>query len=333
MQASENCLGYDSRWIGQHGIGRFAAEINNRLVFDYHFNAESSPTDVFSSYYLGKWLKQSGAKALYSPGYIPPSGTNLPFSFTIHDLNHLDVPHNSSVLKKIYYKIVILPAIERASSILTVSEFSKKRIIEWSNCDERKVHVVGNGVSDTFYSEAPPMLPGYSYFFCCSNRKGHKNEQRLLLAFAHSKLGKDIKLVLTGNIDEKTHKAIVKYKLKNQVIFTGKVSEIELSAWYKGAIATVFPTLYEGFGLPIIESMACGTPVIASNTTSLPEVGGKSAHYFDPYSIESISTAMCKMASDSELRSTMRESGFHQAKKYSWDNTAELVKQAIAGMI
>lgn len=333
MNIVENNLGYDARWIGQHGIGRFASEINNRLKFDYQFKSSNSPTGIFSSVHLGRWLNSCKAKALYSPGYIPPSNTHLPFAFTIHDLNHLDVPHNSSISKKLYYKHIIKPAIYNSYRVLTVSEYSKKRILEWSECDPNKVHVVGNGVSDSFTIHATPMMPGYDYFFCCSNRKGHKNEERLIQAFSYSQLGRDTKLVFTGAEDESISTIIQKYRLENKVIFTGKVSESELAAWYKGAVATVFPSLYEGFGLPVIESMACGTPVIASNTTSLPEVGGNAAQYFDPLIIESISDAMTQIVSDAELRQTMRKLGLVQAEQFSWHKTAKLVSNALDGII
>ncbi|MFH6564792.1 glycosyltransferase family 4 protein [Pseudomonas kulmbachensis] len=328
-----NNIAYDSRWNGQHGIGRFAIEVSNRLNFSHYLTSKNSPTQLFSEFRLSRWANKCGAKALYSPGYIPPHGSKLPFAFTIHDLNHLDVPYNSSFLKKVYYKSIIRPAIDKAYKILTVSEFSKSRIVEWSNCDERKVHVVGNGVSDFFFAANSPMTPGYQYFFCCSNRRGHKNEVRLLQAFANSKLGKDFKLVLSGDMDKITNDTIKSLNISDLIIFTGKVSEDMLAAWYKGAIATVFPSIYEGFGLPIIESMASGTPVIASNITSLPEVGGDAAYYFDPYELDSISDAMSKIAYDDSLKSKMREKGLEQARKFSWDKTAELVSKALDGII
>ncbi|MBH2032237.1 MAG: glycosyltransferase family 4 protein [Pseudomonadales bacterium] len=333
MQTLNKCLGYDSRWVGQHGIGRFAAEIKNRLEFNHHFDDTKSPTGPLSSIHLGRWLERSGAKALYTPGYIPPIGTRLPFVFTIHDLNHIDIPHNSSISKKLYYQLIIRPAIDRAYKVLTVSEYSKKRILEWADCDEEKIRVVGNGISESFFSNSTAETPGYAYFFCCSNRKGHKNEKRLIHAFAQSQLGNDIKLVITGDIDADLHNTINKHKLHNKVLFTGRVSEEKLAALYKGALATVFPSIYEGFGLPVIESMACGTPVIASNTTSLPEVGGQAAYYFDPYNIESISDAMLKLANDDELRREMRANGFLQAKNYSWEKTAKSVSAALDGII
>ena len=176
-------------------------------------------------------------------------------------------------------------------------------------------------------------MPGYHYFFCCSNRRGHKNEARLLHAFANSKLGKDFKLVLSGNADKKISETIRSLKISDQIVFTGKVSEVALASWYKGAIATIFPSIYEGFGLPIIESMASGTPVIASNITSLPEVGGDAAYYFDPYDLNSISDAMSKIVHDENLRQMMRIKGLDQARTFSWDKTSELVGKALDGII
>lgn len=328
-----NNIAYDSRWNGQHGIGRFATEVSSRLKFSHYLTSNHSPTQLFSEYRLSRWANECGAKALYSPGYIPPYNSKIPFAFTIHDLNHVDVPHNSSILKKIYYKKIIRPAIDKAYKILTVSEFSKARIVDWSNCDDSKVHVVGNGVSDFFYAAHSPMMPGYHYFFCCSNRRGHKNESRLLHAFANSKLGKDFKLVLSGNADKEISETIRSLRISDQIVFTGKVSELALASWYKGAIATIFPSIYEGFGLPIIESMASGTPVIASNITSLPEVGGDAVYYFDPYDLNSISDAMSKIAHDESLRQIMRIKGLDQARMFSWDKTSELVGKALDGII
>lgn len=325
-------IAFDARWIGPHGIGRFAKELNSRLYFSHHFSSRSNPAGILSAFQLSNWANKSGADSLYSPGYIPPVGKSPPFSFTIHDLNHIDTPHNSSTSKRLFYELIIRPAIHRARRIMTVSEFSKSRIIEWSNCDDKIIHVVGNGVSEIFKSNVPPMQIDSPYFFCCSNRKGHKNEKRLIEAFSDSKLRNEFKLVFTGENDASTLSAISRYGLTGKVIFTGRVSEELLAAWYKGAIATVFPSLYEGFGLPVIESMACGTPVITSNTTSMPEIGGTAAFYIDPMEVESISTAMLKVASDNDLRISMKAKGLVQAKNFSWDRTAQLVREGLSGI-
>lgn len=324
---------FDSRWIGSHGIGRFAKEVSDRLNFTASHISDKNPAGLFSAIQLGLWATPKKGKALFSPSYIPPIFSSLPFSFTIHDLNHIDVEYNSSLLKRIYYRAIIRPAIKRAYRVLTVSEFSKKRIIDWSGCLPEKVKVVGNGVTAVFNDAVEPMKPGYSYIFCCSNRKGHKNEPRLIRAFQKSGLDNQLKLVFTGKADENISRLIKELSLETSIVFTGQVSEDTLASWYKGAIVTAFPSLYEGFGLPLIESMACGTPVIASNTTCLPEIGGDAGYYVDPLSIESIAEGLKHVVGDESLRKEMREKGLSRAKLFTWDRTASLVSDALKGMI
>lgn len=320
---------FDSRWTGSNGIGRFSKEIAERLNFTKLYADKKNPAGFLSTFRLGLWTTSNTGGYIFSPSYIPPTPSKLPFTFTIHDLNHIDVPHNSSLLKRIYYRLIILPAVHRSHSVLTVSEFSKNRIVDWSGCRPDKVKVVGNGVSSAFNQSAIPIKPGYKYIFCCSNRKGHKNEIRLLQAFKASNLHNAIKLVFTGASDRKTTKTIQELELGNAVIYTGKISEVELASWYRGAIATIFPSLYEGFGLPIIESMACGTPVVASNTTSLPEVGGNAGYYVDPLSIQSISAGIKHVVENENLRNEMRQKGLVRTNLFTWDRTANLVRDAI----
>lgn len=320
---------FDARWNGSHGIGRFAQEISNRLQFTNQYTSKTNPAGLFSAFKFGLWSTASKGRAIFSPSYVPPIPSALPFIFTIHDLNHIDVPHNSSLLKRIYYQTIILPSIKKSFRVLTVSEFSKKRIVDWSGCAPEKVIVVGNGVSSAFNDTVTPSEPGYSYLFCCSNRKGHKNETRLLQAFKASELNKEIKLVFTGNPDNTLLNTIKSFELDGSIVFTGHVSEQELASWYKGAIATVFPSLYEGFGLPIIESMACGTPVIASNTTSLPEVGGEAGYYIDPMNVDSIAEGMKLVVHDKDLQHSMRTKGLSRSNFFTWDRTAKLVEDAL----
>lgn len=326
-------IAFDARWIGQHGIGRFASEIAKRLLFGFNYDDANNPAGMFSAFQLGRWLKYSDAKALYSPGYIPPVGVNIPYVFTIHDLNHLDISHNSSRAKRAYYRTVILPGLHRSCRIVTVSEFSKKQIIAWSGCSPDKIIVSCNGVSDTFNNYAKPASSAYSYLFCCSNRKGHKNEVRLLEAFKLSGVYNQLKLVFTGDSDRAINTKIKSLRLESAVVFAGKVSETKLAGLYRGAVATVFPSLYEGFGLPVIESMACGTPVVISNTTSLPEVGGDAALYVNPLSVEDISSKIKRIVGDNTLRKEMEQKGLERASLFTWDRASEMVQYAIQGML
>ena len=325
-------IGFDARWIGEHGIGRFSHEISQRIGFGCAFREGSPPASPLSAIHLRTWAKRSDIDGVFSPSYVPPVLIKKPFIFTIHDLNHIDVPHNSSPTKRLFYKSIIKPAVYRAERILTVSEFSKQRIIEWSDCPAEKIDVVYNGISDQFNLKAIAQESTTPYIFCCSNRKGHKNELKLLSAFSNSHSKRDFNLVFSGSSDEPTASHIRKLGLGEKAFFTGRLSESELAGWYKGAAVTIFPSLYEGFGLPLIESMAVGTPTIASSTSALPEVGGDASYYFDPGDIDSITEALDKVISDDSLRQNMRTRGLEQAKKFSWDQTAALVSKALTSL-
>lgn len=310
---------YDARWEGSHGIGRFSREIKERINFEEIF-VEAA----------GKSLAK---KAFFSPGYRPPLFINKPFVFTIHDLNHIDLKFNSSLLKRLYYRIFIKKGVKECYRVLTVSRFSKSRIVEWFGCDPEKVIVVGNGVNEFFFRNRISIKRDKPFFLCVSNRKGHKNEKALVRSFCISQLSHSHELWFTGSPSVELEGLIHEQGLTDSVGFTGMLSEDHLAAWYKGALALVFPSLYEGFGLPVIESMASGTPVITSNTTSLPEVGGNAALYVDPTSHEQISDAMIRVSSDGLLRQKMREMGLKQASKFSWDTTARKVEDVLKEMV
>lgn len=241
--------------------------------------------------------------------------------------------YNTSITKKIFYNTIIKKGILNSSAIYTVSEFSKNRIVEWSGCNPGKIKVVYNGISDIFYSNKNKIVKEKPYIFCCSNRKGHKNEYRLIQAFSLSKLNDDFNLIFSGYPTNELQLLINKFKINNDVKFTGRLDEVELSSWYKGATFTIFPSLYEGFGLPLVESMASGTPVIASNTSSLPEIGGDAAYYIDPYDIDSISIGMRELASSCILRDSLTNKGFERAKSFSWERTANLVSIGLNSII
>jgi glycosyltransferase involved in cell wall biosynthesis len=209
--------------------------------------------------------------------------------------------------------------------VLTVSEFSKQEILEWAGLPEEKVLVVGNGVGSEFSPEGKRHVPGYPYLFYVGNLKPHKNLQRLLEAFARSGLSGEVRLLCTGNLDESSLRLIRDKGLDNCVIFKGIIPDEELPAYYRGALALVFPSLYEGFGLPALEAMACGTPVVTSGITALPEVVGDAAVVVDPYDVESIVWGIRRVVEDSTLREELRRKGLERAKQFSWDRTAELI--------
>lgn len=321
------CL-YDARWSGQHGIGRFSEELNDRLL-PYEVLSVGRPMSLFDSIRISIILLFNKKSWYLSPGYNGPLFSFLPYVITLHDLNHVDRIENSNVLKKIYYRVILKNICKRSSAILTVSDFSKIRICEWSGVDESKIFNVGNGVSSCFEEIGVKFDLGCEYILCVSNRKGHKNEKGVLNGFMSASLPKNVKIVFTGMPDGAIQAEIEKLNLTNKVYFTGRVTNDQLAALYRGALFLLFPSFYEGFGLPIVEAFASGTPVITSNVTSMPEIAGDAALLVDPSNIADIAAAIIKLYYSPELRSELTERGLKRVKIFSWDAVAERVKAAI----
>lgn len=246
------------------------------------------------------------------------------------DLNHIDRSENRSILKYLYYYLVIRPAARRAVKILTISDFSRKRIIEWTGVLPELVVNVGCGVGSEYNKDVEPLKLEYRYLLCVSNRKAHKNESRIIEAFSKAKISNDIRLLFTGDPDQSSIEVCRKNSIEHRVIFMGRVKEKVLPSLYRGALALVFPSLYEGFGLPVIEAMACGTPVLTSNTTSLPEVAGDAALLVNPLSVDEIADGINQLCSNVFLRESLIQKGFLQASKYKWDDVVSRVKAVLA---
>lgn len=322
---------FDPRWVGQHGIGRFASEVTARLpaaVPLQIIGRKLGPCDPLAIS-LALAGKQTGI--YFSPGFNPPLCSRIPFTFTIHDLIHLHVADESSAVRRMFYRHVVLPATQRAHTVFTVSEFTKNQIIEWSGVAAEQIQVVGNGLSSAFAPAGPRHSPGCPYFLHVGRRVAHKNIFRLLEAFRASRAGHEAHLLFTGYEDRATVNHVKQLGLEEKVRFTGPLSDEALAAVYRGAVALLFPSLYEGFGLPIIEAMACGTPVLTSNITAMPEVAGHDAALqVDPYQVESIRDSLNKLVDDEELRRRLRENGLIRSADFNWSRTAHSVARRLA---
>lgn len=321
---------FDERWIGDHGIGRVARMLDMTLNLPRLKigGSPSSPLDTLRLFFV-IMFKTPFKSCVFSPGYNAPLFIFKPYIFMIYDLNHIDRAENSSRLKRIYYALIMRRACRNASAVMTVSEYSKARIVEWAGVPENQVVNVGIGVDKAYSSAAIAHNPGYSYLLCVSNRRAHKNEPRVLEAFSKAKIDPAIRLVLTGDATESLLALAVKFGIAQRIVFAGRVAEADLPGYYRGAIALVFPSLYEGFGLPAIEAMACGLPVLTSNTTSLPEAAGDAALLVDPNSVEQISAGIERLCSDQELRAGMIERGFIQATRFTWEMTTTRVSNVL----
>jgi len=319
----------DQRWIGNHGIGRFARHVLAGL--DYQpVPLTSHPAAPLDAWRLARALKNTTANDLFfSPGYNTPLFCSLPFVFTIHDLSHVYCPENSSPLIRMYYATILRRACHRAAKVFTVSEFTRRQIVEWSGIPPQKVFNVSCGVDAAYRpGEEEYGLP-FPYLLCVSNRKRHKNEFRMVEAFAKADIDPRIHLVLTGAPATALSHWIERLKVAPRVDFVGPVSEAKLPSLYRGAKALLFASLYEGFGLPLLEAMACGTPVVTSNTTAMPETAGDAAVLVDPTSVEQISHAICEVVSDVSMRAKLRDKGLARAAQFSWTSTSSTVHELL----
>lgn len=319
----------DTRWIGPHGIGRFADEVLTRLAGVRPLALGGRPLGLLDPLAVSRRIRRLDPDVYFSPGFNPPPCCPVPFVFTIHDLVHLDCPHESSAAKRAYYRWLVRPATGKASAVLTVSEFSKRRILAWSGLANDRVVVVGNGVGPPFVPHGPKHSPGYQYLLHVGNCKPHRNLTRLLEAFAASDLGDNVRLMLTGSPTKRVQREISQLGLEEHVALAGELSDEQLAAHYRGAMALVLVSLYEGFGLPALEAMACGTPVVASNAASLPEVTGDAAVMVNPHEVDSICDGLRAVAGDADLREELSRRGIVRAGQFTWDRTADIVRRVL----
>ena len=321
----------DQRWIGPHGIGRFARHVLAGL--DYRpVTLASNPAAPLDSWFLARALvKLPRIDLFFSPGYNTPLFCPCPFVFTIHDLGHIYFPENRSPFIRLYYATIMKRACRRAAHILTVSEFTRCQIVDWSGVSAEKVFNVGCGVDPAYQPEGDGYGLPFPYLLCVSNRRRHKNEFRIVDAFAEAALDPRLHLVFTGEPTADLKHFIQTHHVNSRVDFVGVVPEAKLPSLYRASDALIFPSLYEGFGLPILEAMACGTPVVTANVTAMPEVAGGAALLVDPTSVEQIRGAMERVVSDNSLRLQLRKLGRARAARFSWVDSAAKVQKLLAG--
>jgi O-antigen biosynthesis alpha-1,2-mannosyltransferase len=319
----------DQRWIGDHGIGRFARNVLAGL--DYRpVPLGSHPAAPLDSWFLARALRRLGRDDLFfSPGYNTPLFCAAPFIFAIHDLSHIYCAENSSPSIRLYYATIMKRACWRAAKILTVSDFTRQQIVDWAGVPSEKVFNVGCGIDSAYQPDGNTYGLPFRYLLCVSNRKRHKNEFRTVEAFARSGLAGNIHLVFTGNPTAELVKRIDQFRVSPSIHFLGVVPEEKLPCLYRGAEALVFVSLYEGFGLPVLEAMACGIPVVTSNRTALLEIAGDAAVLVDPTSVPQVVEAMVEITTDTLLCQRLREKGPARAAQFSWVTTSEKVRRLL----
>lgn len=315
----------DDRWFGTTGIGRYAKEIIQRVPSDVTVEKLSKTWAIrnpITPLLLGIEINRKAPDLFWSPGFMPPVISKSPYIITVHDLIHLKY---GSKMQVVYYNHVIRPLLGKASCVLTVSEYTRCEILNWAGMPPDKVIAVNNAVSGGYTTEGIKFNPGYKYLLYVGNKRRHKNLERLLTAFSQAELPDEIKLVCTGDTTKELSELADKLKISHRLEFLGFVPETDLPSVYRGALAVLLVSLYEGFGIPLIESMACGVPVLTSSVSAMPEVTAGSAYLVDPLKVDEISSGIEKIVNDIALRKNLIDKGMLRSREFSWDDTASKV--------
>jgi glycosyltransferase involved in cell wall biosynthesis len=296
---------------------------------------------------LPRELKRHGCDLVFMPAGNRRLGWRygVPSVGTVHDLSQLHVPQKYDALRMFYIMRVLPRMMRRLTRVISVSESTRRDLESFARVDPARIRVVHNGADLTRFSArhrdaaksavaAELGLPPDFLLYIARLEHPGKNHVRLLEAFAALKrdTGLPHKLVLVGsrwNGAELIEARVEELGLESEVVFPGFVPNETLPDLYAAADLFVFPSLFEGFGIPVLEAMACGTPVCASNVSSIPEVVGEAGLLFDPHEPSEIADAMRRLLTDPSLRAELVERGLAQAKRFTWDDAAAAVLEEL----
>jgi glycosyltransferase involved in cell wall biosynthesis len=259
----------------------------------------------------------------------------------IHDLNFEHNPKDLPILARLYLKYFFPKFANKAAKLITVSHYSKKDIIQSYKVKEDKIEVAWNGASDLFkpLNELDKIrikekyTDGKSYFLFVGALHPRKNIRRLLEAYSKYKetVNSTYEMVIVGESlwKNSTIEIHLSESVKNSVHFTGHLPLTELAELMGAASIFTFIPYFEGFGIPLVEAMRCGTPIVSGNLTSLPEVAGDAAVYCDPFNVEDIFDKMNELSNNQDLQIILSQKGLERSKLFSWDISAEIVWKEI----
>lgn len=280
-------------------------------------------------------LKKIKPDLFFSPDGYLSLRTKVPSVVQFHDLNYEHYPHDVQKKYQWHYKTFFPRFARKAKRIVTVSEFSKQDIIDCYGIEPEKIDVVYNGVNEKFTpipDEAQEAIrarytDGNPYFMFVGSLHPRKNLARLFTAFDlfKSQMPSNVKLLIVGEKrwwSEPIEQAYSQMRFKDEVVFAGRLSAEDLHLVTAAALASVYVSYFEGFGIPILEAFRCDTPVITSNVTSMPEVADDAALLVDPFSEASIAEGMTEML-DENVREALIEKGRERVKDFSWDKAAD----------
>ena len=288
--------------------------------------------------------KKVKAEILFSPDGFCSLTSKIPQVLAIHDLAFHHFPEGISPLYRRFYQHYTPAFIRKAKHIITVSEFSKEDIIKHYPHAKEKISVIYNAADPCFTPlnwEEKDMIKeqitkGFDYFLYAGAIHPRKNLINLLKGFSwfKNRHKSNIKLVLAGRAwnEPAFVEQLKRYKFKDEVIYLGYVPDLLLPKIMASAYALVYPSYWEGFGLPVLEAMQSGTPVICSNTSSLPEITGGAAVYCAPNDPEAFGKAMGLLYKDEDHRSLIIKAGLERSTSFSWENSALTLREVFAGI-
>ncbi|MGV0240217.1 glycosyltransferase family 4 protein [Klebsiella aerogenes] len=342
----------NGRFLTQHitGVQRFAVEIAKQLVAKREnifivvpdiqkivdptmlkkFNiveAKGGDGHFWEQIILPFFLKKNGNPLLINLMNTAPAFYKNQV-VTHHDVTYVRYPDSYPFRFRLLYKTLTPFFFNNAKKIITVSEFSKGEISEVYKIDKSKIDVVYNAVKEDFILDTSlPKIPqDNKYILAVSSQNYHKNFHGLIEAFEHAELDYNLKII--GH-KAKAFTSVDLTKENQRIEYLGRVSDVELIDLYRNASAFIFPSLYEGFGIPPLEAQACGCPVISSKSASMKEVLRDSAIFFDPENCADICNAMTTVLNDTDLQKDLIERGFNNVKRFSWENSASILLKIV----
>jgi len=325
------------------GLVKFSPEINLNLLIDkanpnilqlptcklsgLPFRAENSYLHLFYQPLVMRMLKHQGADLYHLPNTSPLLYKVCPTVYSIMDLQEFFIDKYGRA-RGLYRKVINWFGAHLSDAVITISEHSRKTIIQNLRIKPEKVHTVPLGCDPSFrlLEHVDDLEVSKPYIISVGQLQPGKNYLRLLDAFAKSSVVHTHKLVIVGSKGwsyQPILERAMQSDLKDQVVFLHNVNKSHLVTLYNQAEISIIPSLYEGFGIPALEAMSCGVPVLASNNSSLPEVLGDAGRYFNPYDVKEMTNCLDETIGSPGMRTTMRERGLIRTKEFSWEKTAQ----------
>ena len=331
-----------TRWIKEHN------EVNFVLIFDREPTVVipelpnvkkvviGPPTRhpllywIWFEWSIPRILKRYKATLFFSPDGYNSLRSRVPSVITVHDLNF---EHNPADLPKVlgwYLRKFVPKFVEKATRVLTVSAYSKQDITKCYRCASEKISTVYNGANEIYQplsedvkiTTRKRISNNRPYFLFVGSLHPRKNVQRLITAYQGIN-NPSVDLVIVGSAMWRDHQISVDPNGADRIHFLGYLAQKELAEVMGSALALTYVPYFEGFGIPLVEAMRCGIPILAANTTCLPEIAGNAAIYCDPFNVQEIQTGLEQLIENDTLRIQLSENSINRATEFSWDQAAK----------